>query len=92
MFSKTHSFLVKNPVKAEIKEAVDEINKEIGPEDVFVFFYAGHGVMRYERDSSEFFLVLKDVTSMHGDYESLVTKGFSAHDLMNVSKEISAEK
>lgn len=92
LFNKTHSFLVKNPVKSEIKEAVKKINSEIGPEDVFVFFYAGHGVMRYERDSSEFFLVLKDVTSMHGDYESLVTKGLSAHDLMNVSKEISAEK
>lgn len=92
LFNKTYSYVLKNAVKEDISSAIDEIAKVIGPEDVFVFFYAGHGVMRYEADSSEFFLVLKNVTSMHGDYVALVDKGFSAHDLMNVSKVISAEK
>ena len=31
--------------KEEIVKTIKEIEKEIGPEDVFLFYYAGHGVM-----------------------------------------------
>ena len=65
-----------------------EITKNIGPEDVFIFYYAGHGVMSLD----EFYLVMNNVTNLYGDDEMLKQKAVSAHELLELSKEISAQK
>src|SRR5690606_37139872 len=66
--------------------------KSIGPEDVFVFYYAGHGVMSIEQDASEFYVVTFDVTNFYGGIEQLKEKAISAEELMDFSRRISAEK
>jgi predicted secreted protein len=42
-FNEEHVKVLKNPTRAEIIVALDEISQKIKPEDNFVLFYAGHG-------------------------------------------------
>lgn len=80
--------------KEIITKTIQEIKKEIGPEDVFLFYYAGHGVMSYPEDlgDQDFYIVTYDVTNLYGGEEMLEEKAISAGELMQFSMEISAEK
>jgi len=79
-------------VKRNVITELEKMSTKIGPEDVFVFFYAGHGVMSEGYDESEFFLVMNDIVNMYGNKKQLSDKGLSGKELMEFSKEISAEK
>lgn len=91
LFNQTHVRVVKNANRKDVTTALDQVKTEIGPEDVFIFFYAGHGAMDQQADSSQFYLVLRDVVSMYGA-QQLQENGFSAQDLSEVSRQIAAEK
>jgi WD40 repeat protein/uncharacterized caspase-like protein len=80
--------------KAVISATILEIKSKIGPEDVFVFYYAGHGVMSYEQvaEDSDFFIVTHDVTNLYGETDLLRQKAISATELMAFSMQIPAEK
>lgn len=89
-----YSITNENATKEFIQSTISEIEKQIGPEDVFLFYYAGHGVMSYEKDQteSEFYIVTYDVTNLYGEVAMLKEKAVSASELMKFSMEISAEK
>ncbi|MBI3135426.1 MAG: caspase family protein [Bacteroidetes bacterium] len=91
---KTFEIFNEQAIKANISDAVSQIRKEIGPEDVFVFYYAGHGVMSVEKlaENSDFFIVTHDITNLYSETEVLRQKALSATELMEFSKLISAEK
>ncbi|WP_075590917.1 caspase family protein [Labilibacter marinus] len=79
--------------KTNIKDAFADIALKAEPQDVFVFYYAGHGVMDLSKDSKEeFYIIPYDVTQMYGDKEMLSEKALSAHEMIELSKEISAGK
>ncbi|MFT7612797.1 MAG: WD40 repeat protein [Parvicellaceae bacterium] len=80
--------------KEKIDEVFKEITSKIGPEDVFVLYYAGHGVMSTGEgsDPGEFYLVTHDVTNLFGDIQMLNNRAVSAKELMDYSREISAQK
>ena len=80
--------------KESIEQKIKEIQDKIGPEDVFVFYYAGHGTMSYEseKDKEEFFLVTHNVTNLYADYAEIQEKAISAKKLMEYSSTISASK
>ncbi|MFM6924779.1 MAG: caspase domain-containing protein, partial [Ferruginibacter sp.] len=59
------------------------------PQDLFIFYYAGHGVIN---DKNQFFLVPYDVTQLYGNDGALEQKGFSAVELQQMSKNIKAQK
>jgi WD40 repeat protein len=96
LFNNIYDFSITNDkaTKEIISETILEIEKTIGPEDVFLFYYAGHGVMSYEKDQSQsdFYIVTHDVTNLYGEVETLNKKAISAAELMQFSMEISAEK
>ena len=69
--------------------AFEKIKAVANPQDLFVFYYAGHGVIN---DKKEFFLVPYDVTQLYGNDDALAQKGFSAAALQQMSKEIKAQK
>lgn len=69
---------------------MSEISKVSQPEDVFIFYYAGHGVM--EEISNEFYLALFDVTQLYGKPEILKSKGISSNELKNYFSNIKAQK
>ncbi|MGM0480043.1 MAG: caspase family protein [Bacteroidota bacterium] len=90
----THSLYNKSANKTDLRETIRSLKTEIGPEDAFVFYYAGHGVMipYPQKDASTFFLVMSDITNMYGDFSKMSQKGFSGDELFQLAKNIPAQK
>jgi WD40 repeat protein len=77
--------------KAGIMARVDEVKARARKEDVFVFYYAGHGVMS-EETKARYYLALHDVTQLYGNNQMLMDKGISSEELQNISMQIPAQK
>jgi WD40 repeat protein len=77
--------------RTAVLEAFKAIASASGPKDVFVFYYAGHGVMTSE-PKPEFFLVPHEVTQLYGADETLREKAVSSADILAYSQQISAQK
>ena len=80
--------------KEGILSQFDALSKVVKPEDVFIFYYAGHGVMSEgsENTPSEFYFVPFNVTQMYGSDDILQMKGISASELRNALINIKAQK
>ncbi len=91
LFGKINTTFLKDAeaTKEGITAAFEKIKAAANPRDLFVFYYAGHGVVN---DKKEFFLVPYDVTQLYGNDGALAQKGFSAAALQQMSKEIKAQK
>ncbi len=91
LFSKVNTTFLRDgeATKEGISAAFDKVKKEANPQDLFVFYYAGHGVIN---DKKEFFLVPYDVTQLYGADDALAQKGVSAAALQQMSKVIKAQK
>ena len=75
--------------KAGITAELEKVKSVAQAKDVFIFYYAGHGVMN---ERKEFFIVPHDVTQMYGADEALAQKGLSSALMQQYSKEIKAQK
>jgi len=83
-----------NATRANIEAAFSEIIKQARPQDAFVFYYAGHGVMS-ESDSknpADFYLVPYEVVRIYGDDGGLITNGIAARNLRELLKNVRAQK
>jgi WD40 repeat protein len=91
LFGKINTTILKDEeaTKEGIAAAFEKIKTVANPQDLFVFYYAGHGVVN---DKKEFFLVPYDVTQLYGNDNALAQKGFSAAALQQMSKDIKAQK
>lgn len=82
--------------KENILNAFNQIAVKARPEDVFVFFYAGHGSLDEERKDkdgdSPFYFVPADVTQLYGDPEQLARKGLSGEEIQDNMTKIRATK
>lgn len=79
-----------NATKAIIQESITKITEAITPNDVFVFYYAGHGVMSLAPDE-KFYIATHALTNFY-DNDMLQKEGLSANELVEFSKNISAQK
>lgn len=61
------------------------------PEDVFVFYYAGHGTLDEEKND-EYYLVPTDITKLYGDPAQLAAKGISATELKGYLTQLKSQK
>ena len=73
--------------RAGIINAFNEIKKDAKPQDVFVFYYAGHGYI--SPVNKEFYLVSADVAD---GGESLLKNGIPAKELQQYAVDIQAQK
>lgn len=91
LFGKINTTFLKDEeaTKEGLINAFEKIKAVARPQDLFVFYYAGHGVIN---DKKEFFLVPYDVTQMYGNDGALAQKGYSAGALQQMSKDIKAQK
>jgi uncharacterized caspase-like protein len=91
IFNKTNVIFIGDDkaTKDGISAELEKIKTAANPKDVFIFYYAGHGVLN---EKKEFFLVPHDVTQLYGQDEALVQKGLSANQLQQFSKDIKAQK
>ncbi|MGK0386085.1 MAG: WD40 repeat protein [Patiriisocius sp.] len=77
--------------KEHIEQTLDSLRELIQPEDVFLFYYAGHGLMSQE-DNPMFYIAPYDLTNMYGQIDALVSKGISAMELQHYSASLKAQK
>lgn len=94
LFHKVYEYSLKDKkvTKTNVLAMIEEINQIMGPEDVFIFFYAGHGVMLQNEGTSNFYLVMSDITNLYGEQAMMEEKGISARDILDISKSLSAQK
>jgi uncharacterized caspase-like protein len=82
--------------KENIIKGFNSIIAKAKPEDVFVFFYAGHGSLdddHKDKDGdSPFYFVPTDVTKLYGDPEQLQKKGLSGAELRDHLTRIKSTK
>jgi WD40 repeat protein len=74
-----------------ILQAIDQITSSAGPEDVFVFYYAGHGVMS-EGSQKDFYLIPWNVTQLYGNEQGLASQAISAQEMKQLAAGIPAQK
>lgn len=77
--------------RERILQAFESLKSKANQEDVFVFYYAGHGVMSEEKES-QFYIVPYDVTQLYGNNDMLKNKAISAEELQTFSTELKAQK
>lgn len=94
IFSKTKLYFItdQEAMKDKIEATFNTVIKEAKPQDLFIFYYAGHGVMSDNNDKKEFYIVPYDVTQLYGAEDALAQKGISASELQEFSKNIPAQK
>lgn len=95
LFGNKHITLIENShaTKINILNAFNEIKNQILEQDVFIFYYAGHGVLSEGSiDDKNYYLILHDVINMYGDVETLANKGLSTEELKELSKNLNAQK
>lgn len=79
--------------KANVVASFKEVQAKAKEQDMFIFYYAGHGVMsETNKAESQFFLVPHDITQLYGRDDVLSDKGISAAELKELSKGINAQK
>jgi WD40 repeat protein len=79
--------------KTDILAAFHEIQKQAKEQDLFIFYYAGHGVMSEGKvTEAQFYLVPHDITQLYGKDDVLTEKAISATELKELSKNINAQK
>lgn len=91
---KIHHLADDQAIRPNIQAEFQKIAAEAEPQDMFVFIFAGHGVMSETADSKEsiFHLVPQDVTRLFGDSDLLAEKAISAAQLEQWSAAIKAQK
>ena len=74
--------------------SMEEIINRAGPEDAFLFFYAGHGVMSEKEGGQEadFYMALHETVRLYGDNAGLNQTGISATELTELTRKIAARK
>ena len=87
------SLLNENATKDSIMAAFNKIKETAQQNDVFIFYYAGHGSMSASEQSEKasFYLIPWEVTNLYNN-QMLKEKGISAKELRKFSEEIKAEK
>lgn len=74
-----------------IMKAFEQVRQRALEQDLFIFYYAGHGVMS-SGEASEFYLVPHDITQMYGRDDLLNSMAIPSSTLKDLSKNINAQK
>ncbi|GAB3416835.1 caspase family protein [Niabella aquatica] len=87
---KTHFVTDGAADKKGIITAMEAVKRNAQPRDVFIFYYAGHGVIA--GDNQQFYLVPNDVTDLKHVDDALKSSGISAKELQQYAIDIPAQK
>jgi uncharacterized caspase-like protein len=88
IFNKIHSYNLfdKDATKAGIISTLDEISKVMKKEDVFIFFYAGHG----SSEEKSFYFITSDITGLY--QQDKLRNALSVNELQEKFKMLPALK
>ena len=87
---KTYFITDNNADKSGITTALKAVQQNAKPQDVFVFYYAGHGVI--SEKNKEFYLVPTNVTDLKNVDAALEENGIAAKLLQGYAVDIQAQK
>ncbi|MEP7319612.1 MAG: caspase family protein, partial [Panacibacter sp.] len=87
---KTYFITDNNADKTGITTALKAVQQNAKPQDVFVFYYAGHGVI--SEKNKEFYLVPTNVTDLEHVDAALEENGIAAKLLQGYAVDIQAQK
>lgn len=93
VISKVETFYITDTQadKNGIIAAFDQVRRKALPKDVFVFYYAGHGIMSGS-GSKEFYLVPNNVAELDQLDATLKMNGISSKELQSYAIQIAAQK
>lgn len=77
--------------RAGLLQAFEDMISDAKEEDVFVFYYAGHGVMS-EENQSKYYLIPHNITQLYGDNDQLKIHAVSGEDIRDFSTRLKAQK
>jgi len=87
------SFLDQDATRENILQAFTDIKLAANDQDLFIFYYAGHGVMSSgDIGKPAFYMVLPAVTKLYGSDQMLIDYAISAQEIQIFSQEINAQK
>lgn len=94
IFSDVSVYFLKNNgfTRDKFIKTLGKITRRASPEDVFVFYYAGHGTIANAGAREDFFLVPHGITQLYGNDEALQQNGISTAALREFTTEIPARK
>ncbi|MEX0856832.1 MAG: caspase family protein [Balneolaceae bacterium] len=80
--------------RKNLELAFNDIINKANPQDAFLFFYAGHGVMSEpeENRTEDFYIALHNVVKLYGDNTGLQKAGISAAEITELTRQIKARK
>ncbi|HAN77705.1 MAG TPA: hypothetical protein DCQ31_08000 [Bacteroidales bacterium] len=84
----------KDFTKEKIVALFTELQTTVQPEDVFIFYYAGHGAMSSaeSKQQEKFYLIPYNITQIYGNDDMLQKHGISSDELMQYATAIKAQK
>ncbi len=93
IFASVNVTLITNTeaTKIKINSAFENIISKATQNDVFIFYYAGHGVMS-EETKSKYYIIPYDVIQLYGDNNMLQSLAISQDELLTYSTRIKAQK
>jgi len=88
LFSRIHSYSLvdRDASKTKILSTIDEISKMMKKEDVFIFFYAGHGSM----EENVFYFITSEITGLY--QQDKLKSALSVNELQEKFKMLPALK
>jgi hypothetical protein len=78
--------------KERIAQAFKDLSTAVREQDMFIFYYAGHGTMGGNTLNPEFYIVPYDVTQLYGNENILKEKALSAGEIKTLSIGLVAQK
>ncbi len=91
---KTFELYNQGATKAAMVSTFSKIRDSATANDVFLFFYAGHGVLTEPegREPAKYYLIPSEVVKMYGNSEALDKVALSADELRDWCRDIKAQK
>lgn len=93
IFGRVETILMQDATvtRSSVLEKFTELKAKVRQEDVFIFFYSGHGVM-IEDKSSQFYIIPYDVTQLYNTNAEMQKVAIQASELQTFSKDLKAQK
>ena len=95
IFENVESYSIRNEeaTKENIINRLNETKSKMKEQDMFIFYYAGHGVMSQSENGKEsYFLVMHDIPRLYDNHSQLESKGISQAELKELSTDMVARK
>jgi WD40 repeat protein len=87
-----HTLYDHEVTKVNVIEKFGELANVMHEQDVFMFYYAGHGTLDQDDAANEFYIVPYDIVQLYGNSEALKANAISATEIRDISVKLNPQK